>query len=75
MTPSTFKIVLREQRAQLVIKELNNETRIISEPDAEGWVKVEVVLRNSYDALCLYHAGMAARAQMDAEFEASQKAA
>lgn len=64
----TYKIVLREQRAQLVVKEMNNGTRITSEPDNEGWVGLEVVIDNGYDILSLYHAGMSAQRQHDEEF-------
>lgn len=69
----TYKITLKEQRAQLVVNELNNATRITSEPDQDGWVCLEIHLDSSYDALCLYHAGVAAKRQMDEEFFESKK--
>jgi len=70
----TYSIVLKEQRAQLVVKELNNDTKITSEPDNEGWVSVQVVIEGSFDVLALYHAGMEAKRQMDKEFDESRKA-
>lgn len=66
----TYKIVLKERRAQLVVKEMNNGTKIISEPDQEGWVTVAVELSHDFDALALYHAGMEAKRQMDQDFKA-----
>jgi hypothetical protein len=69
----TYKIILKEQRAQLVVKELNNATRITSEPDHEGWVSIEVHINNGYDALSLYHAGMRAQMQAEKEFAAERK--
>ena len=61
----TYKITLKKDRAEIVVRELNNETKIISEPDEYGWVKIQVVLNNDWDALQLYHAGM--RALMDSK--------
>lgn len=69
----TYNFSLKEQRAQLVVNEMNNGTKIISESDKDGWVRLEVVVESSYDALCLYHAGFAACRQMDKEFEEARK--
>ena len=66
----TYTICLHKQRAQLVVKGLNNGTRIVSEPDSDGWVKLEVVISHSCDILHLYHAGMSAERQRDLEFRA-----
>jgi hypothetical protein len=69
----TFTIALKESRAQLVVKELNNDTKIISELDSDGWVRLEVVINNSFDALQLYHSGMEVARQMDNEWKQSRK--
>jgi hypothetical protein len=71
----THKIVLKEQRAQLVVKEMNNGTKITSEPDAEGWVALEVEIVGSSDVLALYFAGMSAARQADREREEARRAA
>lgn len=65
----TYTIMLKERRAQVVVKELNNGTQIVSGPDEDGWVKVAVELTSDFDALALYHAGMEAKSQMDKEFK------
>jgi hypothetical protein len=70
----THNIILKEQRAQLVVKEMNNGTKIISEPDQDGWVRLEVVIEGTFDILSLYHAGMSACRQMEKEVsEATSK--
>jgi hypothetical protein len=66
----TYTILLKERRAQVVVKEMNNGTQIVSEPDQDGWVKVAVELVHDFDALALYHAGMEAKRQMDQDWEA-----
>ena len=67
-----YTISLKEQRAQLVVKEMNNSTKIVSDTaDEEGWVRVAIEISNDFDALCLYHAGMEAKRQLDKEFEAA----
>ena len=43
----THTFSLREQRAQIVVKEMNNGTKIASEPDQDGWVKLEVVIESA----------------------------
>jgi len=65
----TYTIVLKEQRAQIVVKELNNGSKIVTEPDGDGWVKVAVEINRDYDILALYHAGMEARVQMENEWK------
>ena len=67
-----YTISLKEQRAQLVIKEMKNSTQIVSGPDEEGWVRVAIEISCDFDALSLYHAGMEAKRQMDNEFEAAR---
>ena len=67
----THTFSLKESRALVVVKEMNNGTKILTEPDKDGWVRVEVVIESGYDALCLYHAGVAGCRLMDREFEAS----
>jgi hypothetical protein len=69
----TYKISLKESRAQLVVKELNNGTKITSEPDNDGWVVLEVEIDHAFDILSLYHAGMEAARQMDNEWKQSRK--
>lgn len=64
----TYKIYLREPKAQIVVNELKNGTKITSEPDENGWVELEVVIENRVDVLHLYHAGMEAERYADAEF-------
>lgn len=65
----TYTILLKERRAQVVVKEMNNGTAIVSEPDQDGWVKVAVELTHDFDALSLYHAGMEAKKQFDADWK------
>lgn len=65
----TYTIILKERRAQLVVNEMNNGTKIVTEPDHEGWVKVAVELTHDYHALALYHAGMEAKKQFDADWK------
>jgi hypothetical protein len=68
-----YKMLLKESRAQLVVKELNNGTKIVSEPDQDGYVALEVEIDNRVDILSLYHAGMEAARQMDREWEAAKR--
>jgi hypothetical protein len=63
----TTTIVLKESRALIVVKEMKNGTKIVSAPDEDGWVKLEVEISNSWDVLQMYHAGMEARAEMERE--------
>ena len=63
----THTIILKERRAQLVVKEMSNGTKIVSEPNQEGWVKVEVQIDRDWDALSLFHAGIEARKQLEEE--------
>lgn len=65
----TFTILLKESRAQLVVNKMNNGTSIISECDADGWVRLNVVIDSSWDTLQLYHAGMDAQQQQDNEWK------
>jgi hypothetical protein len=69
----TYNFSLKESRAQIVVKEMNNGTKIVTEPDSNGWVSLEVHIDTGYDALCLYHAGMSACRQMDREFDEARK--
>ena len=71
----TYRICLKEQRAQVVVKEMNNGTKIVGEPDNEGWVTLEVEIDGTFDVLALYHAGMEAMRQVDREREEARKAA
>jgi hypothetical protein len=71
----TYKISLKEQRAQVVVNAMNNGTRITSEPDNEGWVSLEVEIHHASDALALYHAGMEASRQQQREWEKARVAA
>ena len=59
----------------MVVKEMNNGTKIVGEPDNEGWVTVVVEINNDYDVLSLYHAGMAAKVQQQHEYEEARKVA
>lgn len=70
-----YKISLKEQRAQLVVKELNNGTKITSEPDEEGWVCLEVEIDHAFDVLAMYHAGMEATRQADREWKEAREVA
>ena len=71
----TYKISLKEQRAQVVVNTMNNGTKIVGEPDQEGWVTIVIEINNDYDALSLYHAGMEAKAQQNREWEEARKTA
>tara|TARA_R110000868_G_scaffold34853_2_gene125458 strand:- start:512 stop:757 length:246 start_codon:yes stop_codon:yes gene_type:complete len=71
----THTISLKESRALIVVKEMKNGTKIVSEPDQDGWVKLEVVISDSWDVLQMYHAGMEARAELDREFKRSSSMA
>ena len=66
----THTIQLKERRAQVVVKEMNNATKIISQPDEDGWVKIEIAVDSSWDALQLFHAGMSAQSQLTNEHNA-----
>jgi hypothetical protein len=68
-----YTISLKEQRAQVIIKEMNNSTKIISGPDEEGWCRVAIEITHDFDALSLYHAGMEAKKQFDKEFAAGAR--
>lgn len=70
----TYLMCLKESRAQVVVKEMNNDTKIISQPDQDGYVKISVVIDSFVDVLSMYHAGMEAKAQMDREFHESHSA-
>lgn len=65
-----YTISLKERRAQLVVEQMNNSTKIVSGPDEDGWVRVAIEITHDIDALSLYHAGMDAKSQMDKEFDA-----
>jgi len=65
-----YTISLKEQRAQLVVKEMNNTAMIVSGPDKEGWCRVSIELSHDFDALALYHAGMEAQKQFDRDWKA-----
>ena len=65
-----YTISLKEQRAQLVVKEMNNTTKILSGPDEEGWCRVSIEISKDWDALQLYHAGMEAQKQFDRDWKA-----
>ena len=69
----TETIFLRENRAQLVVNEMNNGTKIISEPDHDGWVKISVEINDKYDMLALYHAGQRAARIVDEEYATALK--
>jgi hypothetical protein len=71
----TYKIILKEQRAQVVVKERNNGTRITSEPDNEGSLSLEVEIDHASDVLALYHSGMEACRQQQGEWEKARKVA
>jgi len=66
----TYTLALKSQRAQLIVNNLNNGTKIISEPDAHGYVKILIVIEDSTDVLSIYHSGIAAAEQMEEEFAA-----
>ena len=68
-----YKISLKESRAQLVVKEMNNGTKIVGEPDQDGWVALEVEIDHAFDILAMYHAGMEAAKQSDKEWEAAKQ--
>lgn len=66
----THTIILKERRAQLLVKEMDNGTAIVTEPDESGWVRVSVQLNKEWDVLCLFHAGMSAQKQFEKDWEA-----
>jgi len=66
----TYTIYLREAKAQIVVNELNNGTRIVGEVGEDGYVALEVVIENRIDVLHLYHAGMEAERHSDREWNA-----
>lgn len=66
----THTIILKERRAQLLVKEMNNGTAIVTEPDESGWVRVSVRLEEDWDVLSLFHAGMSAQKQFEKDWEA-----
>jgi hypothetical protein len=66
----TYTLFLKPQRAQLIVNNLNNGTKIVGEPNADGYAKIEIVINDSTDVLFLYHSGIDAAAQMDKEFAA-----
>ena len=67
----TYTLTFKQQRAQLIVNNLNNGTKIVSEPDADGYVKIEIVIEYASDVLFLYHSGIDAARQIDDEVRAA----
>ena len=54
----THTLTLLERRAIRIVEEMAGQARIVSAPDHEGYVKIEIEIRYSTDILFLFHAGM-----------------
>ncbi len=71
----THKLVLLERRANRIVEEMAGQAKIISAPDQEGYVAIEIDIRYSSDLLFFFYAGMECGKDFEREWRAEHKAA
>ena len=53
-----FTMSVLQRRAFVIAEEMKGKSLILTSPDEDGYVRIEVEINNSIDLLDLYHAGM-----------------
>jgi hypothetical protein len=71
----TDRISVLERRANRIVEAMNGQAKIVTEPDHEGYVRVEIEVRHAADLLFLYHAGIQCGMDLAAECDERLRAA
>lgn len=68
-------ISVLQRRAFVIVEEMGGKALILTSPDEDGYVRIEVEINNSIDLLNLYHAGVSNGMQLcrEASREASRE--
>lgn len=53
-----YTISVLQRRAFVIAEEMGGKALILTSPDENGYVRIEIEINNSIDLLDLYHAGM-----------------
>ena len=53
-----YTMSVLQRRAFVIAEEMGGRVLILTSPDENGYVRIEIEINNSIDLLDLYHAGM-----------------
>lgn len=53
-----YTLPILKDRAEMIVNSMNNETKIMTQPDSKNFVNINIEIKDALDLLNLYHAGI-----------------